>query len=214
MMDRWIGILGSNATGKSTRVNALVDSKGDDYAILEYTWDSVTAKYPEGRKRTLTAGRVYGDTIILGRKSRTGNWVGTDYVFGELGNFDAIFGFIDWLRDQGIKNVVGEGYFAMSSDRFHPDHLREKSVFKNTDLYFFLYDTPQEYLDRTNTRTGKDFTEDDWKKEGRVGKVPTGWRSNGTFHKKFNRAKDKAVENDNITRVDIDADVDYFVGKI
>jgi len=148
-MDRWIGILGSNATGKSTRVNALIDSKGEDYEVLEYTWNSVTARYPKGRIRTLTAGRRYGDTIILGRKSRTGNWVGTDYVFGELGNFDAIFGFIDWLKDQGVKNVVGEGYFAMSSDRFHPDKLRDDNKFKNVDLYFFLYDTPQEYMDRT-----------------------------------------------------------------
>jgi hypothetical protein len=213
MMEKFVCITGSNATGKSTRVNAYVDSL-KDYVEVEYKFLRKVKKDPEGTWTTLNVGRRYGDVLILGKKGRNGMWVGVDYVFGRMGNKAAMFEFLNWCEEQGVKTIIAEGYYAIDGSMWEGESLRELGFFKNTDIYLLFYDEREDYLSRTNTRSGHDYTEDDWLPEGRMGKIPPGWLSSMAHKRKYERVLKELENGDTITRVSHNAPTDWFIENL
>ena len=120
-MKKLIKIIGGNATGKSTRILKYVESRGDTYQEIEYTWNSITKNTPEGKITTQIVGRLYPNgTFVMGKLTKGGNWVGADEVLGKTGNKEAHYEMLHWLLDNHkINSIVIEGYFAVGGGSIH-----------------------------------------------------------------------------------------------
>ena len=211
-MKTLVKIIGGNATGKSTRLMAYVDSRTQRYQEISYTWNSITKKYPEGRIRTINAGRLYDDGIfVMGKVAGTGNWVGTDYVLGEMGNKAAAYEFLHWLNDNHeVRTVFAEGYFALGGGLYTLPPMVEEGLFEEVHCYAFLYATAQDYLDRTNARSGKSVTEADWEVKGTI---PPGWGSNLAWQRQVDNGKMEELHT-SVTVLDpLTTPKDHFVRK-
>lgn len=188
MMKRFIGLVGANATGKSTRMNILVDTlKSSSYEEINYQVEK------KGKKLNILAGRVYdignfGKTFIIGRKKRDGGWVGGDHTLGKLGSIEYVETFFGFLEEIGIENVICESYFANSSTMLHP--VRLFKFFNKVNIYWMFYDKDkiQQYIDRCNFRSGKDKEERgiEWAIDS------AGWRQNLQFGRTFQRTQVQA----------------------
>ena len=86
--------------------------------------------------------------------------------------------------------------------------MQEEGLFDEVHCYAFLYATAQDYLDRTNNRSGKSVTEADWEAKG---KIPPGWGSNLSWQRQLESGK---LEEDHTTLTVLDpltTPKDYFV---
>ena len=211
-MLKLIKIIGGNATGKSTRVKQYIDSRTDSYQELSYTWNSITKKTPDGKMMTINAGRLYEDgTFVMGKETMTGNWVGTDYVLGQMGNKDAAYTFLNWLSEFNVNTVIAEGYFAIGGGLYTLPVMEAEELFSEVEVYAFLYATAQDYLDRTNARSGKSVTEADWEAKGTI---PPGWGSNLAWQRQVDNGKMEELHT-SVTILDpLTTSRDYFIGRI
>lgn len=182
-----IKIMGSNATGKGTRLFAYVEHMGDDYETITYDWLSKTAKFPEGRQKSIVVGRLYPcGTFIAGNTNKPGtNWVGTDYLMGHLGNAAAGSEFFNWLKTNYNPNVViTEGYFGIDTQVLNTHRRLPKKEggelvqndlcpFERIDTFVFLYQTVEDFIRRTESRSGSS-----WEDKGKDPHTSAGWASN------------------------------------
>ena len=203
MSKKYIGITGSCATGKSTRVNRLVDFLGEPISKHTYTFNK------GGKERTIDLGWLYSDGLfIAGRKTNGGNWAGADYVFGKLGNKDNILPAIEHVLTFADTFLI-EGYFAVGSQ-----FLRAISLSRYVDnfsQYYFTYDNLQEYIDRTEGRTGRT-----WEEQGKDPITSAGWKSNQGFKNTMPKSQaelDETGMKGEIVDLTKDADINYFIER-
>ena len=205
MTNTYISVLGSCATGKSTRVNAFIDHL-DNVLKIPYTVDDYTFT-KNGEEVTIkNAGRLYNNGLyIVGSKTTKGNWVGADNTFGKLGNKDSIYGYLDFVNKYLKPHTfLVEGYFAVGGAFLRPDALADK--FDVVKQYFFIYDTLDQYIERTEGRTGKS-----WEERGKDPEQSAGWLSNRSFISGMQKSIDGSRDTDSIVSVDHTIDRDYFI---
>ena len=102
MMKRWIGILGANATGKSTRMMEYIKTlKDQPFEEWHYTFTK------KGKTSTILAGRVYGDMLVIGKLKADGlGWAGGDHTWGKLASKVAITDFLNAAEEKGYTDYV------------------------------------------------------------------------------------------------------------
>ena len=196
-MNRFIGILGANATGKSTRMAEFVKQLGEPDSVLDYTFTK------DGEDRIVkNAGRRYGDLFVVGRPTKTGKWAGGDYTMGSIGTIACAREFFQYLLDQGIKTVICETYFGCNSTMYDPDRMNQ--IFDETHLRYFIYDkeTPEVFLNRCIGRSGRDL-DMDWALNS------AGWKDNIAQHRKLRVTSEQSPGT--VQRVSIDAPRDWLV---
>ena len=203
MMNKFIALLGSNATGKSTRMTEYVHTLGQPDKVLDYHF------HKNGEDRVIKCtGHIYNTTLVVGRPNRKGKWVGGDHTLGKLGSTTCIKEFFTHLDSIGIENVVYESYFGAGSTVLHPDQLR--TYFKESHTYWFLYDSLQEFTDRTESRSGST-----WEAKGKVASQSVGWKSDKSFHKLLARTTLQVEDTDStVQRVSIDVPKTWFIEEM
>jgi hypothetical protein len=204
MIKNWIALLGANATGKSTRVTEYTKSLGTADRVLDYTFEK------NGEMKTIKgAGHIWGDMMVVGRPTRDGlKWVGGDHTMGVLGSIACVEQFFIDMDELGIKTMVFEAYFGNNSSMYRPERLHR--FFENVHHYWFLYDELQQYIDRTENRSGQT-----WEEKGKDAEASAGWKSNVSYFKSL-AINFEQVEGTNSTvqRVAIDAPKDWLVGEM
>ena len=202
-MAKYIGILGSCATGKSTRVNKLVDHLGNDYETITYAFSKNDNDYD------LPCGRLYPNGLfIAGWKTKAGNWVGADGIFGKLGSKDLILEFIEIILLEADTFLV-EGYFAVGGAFLRPEAL--STLFDQYTQYYFTYRYLDEYVERTEGRTGNS-----WESRGKDPAISAGWKSNKGFINGMLKAEEELIANNmngEIHSLTKDADINYFIER-
>tara|TARA_B100000780_G_scaffold272820_1_gene235554 strand:- start:3926 stop:4555 length:630 start_codon:yes stop_codon:yes gene_type:complete len=204
-MKTYIGILGSCATGKSTRLNMFIeyldDIAGIPYQVHDYVFEKNGAEIV-----IKNAGRAYANGVyIVGNKTKSGNWVGADYTFGKLGDKQSIYNFLEEATAIHDTFIV-EGYFAVGGGFLRPDAL--SFMFDKVNQYYFLYDTLNQYVERTENRTGKT-----WVDRGKDPSKSAGWKSNQSFLTGMKKAIAGCRHNDKIVKVDYTKNKYYFVDE-
>ena len=206
-MKSYIGILGSCATGKSTRLNMFIEHL-DEVAKIPYQVHDYTFMKNDVPVTITNAGRAYANGIyIVGNKTKAGNWVGADYTFGKLGDKLSIYAFMEEAMSIHDTFIV-EGYFAVGGGFLRPAQLREYGLFDACSQYYFLYDTLDQYIERTEGRTVKT-----WEQRGKDPEKSAGWKSNKTFLSGMKKAIAGTTSLDSITKVDYDTRKTYFVDE-
>jgi len=201
-------LMGANATGKSTRMKSLVDSLGEDYEDYEYTF--IDDKKSE--LKTVIVGRLYSNGfLVMGSEAKNAaGWVCLDKAI--LSKQDTRTTFYKWVmkNDDRVKRIFVEGYFNTMSPRSRPTFLRETG-FNDIDCFFMFYDTVEDFIERTERRSGST-----WEEKGKDARTSAGWKDNLGFMRAF----DKSLKEDNnpsdgrkVMRLPIDAPIDYFVRK-
>jgi len=201
-------IMGANATGKSTRMKALVDFLGSSYRDYEYTFFDTK----KDKTRTINIGRFYPDTgfLILGSEAKNhAGWVCLDKA--DLSTQDMRTDFYKHVinNDKQVKRIFVEGYFNTVSPRSRPNFLKQTG-FNRIDCFYMFYDTPEDYLARTSARAGHD-KDLDWAVNS------AGWKDNLGF----SRAYDKCMNSNeyepnngkNVERIDNDASREFLVER-
>ena len=199
-------LMGANATGKSTRMKALVDHMGEEYETYPYTFFDTK----KDKNRTVDLGRLYPNGyLVLGSESKNqAGWVCLDKAV--LSTQDMRTDFYKWVMDNDprVRHIFVEGYFNTTSPRSRPNFLR-KTGFDQIDCFFMFYDNEQEFIDRTEARSGTT-----WESKGKDPYTSAGWKDNIAF----TRAYAKAMEDDNnptdgrrVLRMPIDAPKGYLV---
>ena len=204
MMKKWIGLLGANATGKSTRMTEYVKSLGTADTVYDHVFEK------NGEMKTIKgAGHIWGNTMVIGRPSRDGKkWCGGDHTMGQLGSIACVEEFFRHIDGMGIEVVVFEAYFGNNSTMYRPDRLRE--FFETVHNHWFLYDELEQYIDRTENRSGQT-----WEDKGKNPEESAGWRNNVAYFKALGLTKEQVEDTDStVERVAIDAPVDWLVKKM
>ena len=205
-MKSYIGILGSCATGKSTRLNMFIEYL-DEVARIPYRVHDYTFVKNDEIRVIKNAGRIYDNGIyIVGNKTKAGNWVGADYTFGKLGDKDSIHDFIDETLIALCDTFIVEGYFAVGGGFLRPDALA--FMFDRVSQYYFLYDTLEQYVERTEGRTEKT-----WAERGKDPAKSAGWKSNQSFTSGMKKSIAGCRAVDQITKVDYTKSKHYFVDE-
>ena len=202
MEKTFINILGGNASGKSTRVGCLVNymhEKAGSYEPVIYFSNKV--------KKEIEVGRIYNingvEYFVVGRFNNKGKWVGLDTA--DFSTYDSRYKFIKYMFENfNISFFIQEGYFNNRGYAFTKEVLDEQGCGVDKVIEFFiLYDKVEQFLERTNNRTGKDRGLD-WAENA------PGWRDNEGQIKVLKRLQEEGTETELIT-ISIDAKKDYFV---
>ena len=206
-MSKYIGILGSCATGKSTRVNKLVDHLCDTFESQEISYSFEK----NGEIVDMPNCGLFFPSISLfvaGYKTKASNWVGADAIFGKLGSKDLILPFIQDMI-QFADTFLIEGYFAVGGGFLRPESL--SSIFSEFNQYYFTYDSLDEYVERTEGRTGHS-----WESRGKDPEQSAGWKSNKGFKSGMTKAKDELLTSGmrgQIVSLCKDTNIDYFIER-
>jgi len=166
----FINVLGSNATGKSTRITRLIE-----YLDKEYGDPTFVIYYSMKAKKEVEIGRIYntslGKMFILGRFNTSKKWISLDT--SDFTTQESRFNFIKHMfKNYDINYFIQEGFFNNRGKVFTYEALKKRNI--NVDKaieVFFLYDDIEHYLLRTNGRTGKNRRLD-WAEKSQ------GWRDN------------------------------------
>lgn len=204
-MKNYIGILGSCATGKSTRLNMFVEYL-DTVAKIPYENHDYTFVKKDKMITIPNAGRAYANGVyVVGNKTKAGNWVGADYTFGKLGDKLSIYDFLESVTETHETFIV-EGYFAVGGGFLRPDALSH--MFDSVSQYYFLYDTLSQYVERTEGRTGVT-----WEERGKDAEKSAGWKSNQSFTSGMKKAIAGCRPDDKVVKVDYTKNKYFFVNE-
>ena len=193
-----INFMGANATGKSTRTKVMVDYMKEHFEYKEFLYDTAD-------KDQQNIGYLFDNGwLVLGNETKDGNgWISIDKAF--FTSHDARQAFIrDLDKNFGdVDTLFMEGYFNNRSERCGPKAMREIGV-KTTDIIFSYYDNIDEYIARTNGRTGRNRGYE-WAENA------TGWKDNSVFEKRHKSFLNEIVGDDSVCRVDVNEDKEYLV---
>ena len=198
-------LMGANATGKGTRFRTLADHLGDSYETYPYTFYD----HKKDKERTADMGRLYANGyLVLGSETKTGGWVCLDKAILSTQDMRTAFYKHVIATDPRVKHIFVEGYFNTMSPRSRPAFLRETG-FDKIDCFFMFYDTVEQFIERTEARSGST-----WESKGKDPYTCAGWTDN----KAFTRAYTKCYEDDHnpadgrrVIRLDINAPEDFLV---
>ncbi len=198
-----INIGGTNGIGKSTRMNILVEYAQNKFKSEPFIYDITKGKDPKIINKEV--GFTADGYLFVGTKTRAGGWVGWDKAdFSSWTKRIALYKDI-YDNYPDIHTIIVEGYFNNRSAQGGPKAIREQvsenAVSKN---YIFLYDNINEYIERTNGRTGKTRGLE-WAEQS------SGWADNAVFDK-YSKLYIEENQGDDITVIlNKDEDKDYFV---
>jgi len=200
MMKTFIALLGANATGKSTRMSEYIKTLGEPDSTLDYHF------HKKGEDLVIKgAGNFYGDMFIVGRATRKGSWAGGDYTMGKLGSKVCIQEFLTYLDSMGVKTLVYEAFFGAANSAYRPEEIH--NYFEESHCYWFLYDDIQDYIDRTENRSGRP-----WSGRDKTPFDSAGWKGNLSFFKVFDKtALEVAGTSSTVERVPITAPRDWLI---
>ena len=202
MMKRFIAMLGANATGKSTRMSEYVHTLGQPDSILDYHY------HKNGEDLVIkAAGNIYGSTFVVGRPNRKGTWVGGDTTVSDLGSTVCIQDFFTHLDSIGIETVVYEAYFAASLTLFRPPKINE--FFEESHVYWLLYDTVEQYVERTEARSGIS-----WEQREKAPIDSSGWKDNVGLLSVLRRTLLQVTGSSTVQRVPIDVPKTWFIEEM
>ena len=213
---RIIFIQGSNAIGKSTRVSHLVDSLGDTWEDHHYTFNKVSKKEPTPKTTTILAGRQYPcGTYIVGRPTLSGVWVGTDYAFSQLGGGYSILKYLDTVVRAGAQTVIVEGFYGVGN-LLGPASLGQLyGTDLNKEYYFFIYDDIEQFIERTEGRSGKTWPRTRVKTGAIIeAENSAGWNGNSICIKREQEWREGLNEGDKVVKLGWEAPVDILSKEI
>lgn len=170
-----INIGGSNGIGKSTRMNVLTNYMEEKFGFTPFMYNITKGKDTEILYQEV--GFTSNGYLFIGAKKKTGGWVGWDKAdFSSWSKRIALFKDI-YDNYPEIHTIVVEGYFNNRSIQGSPNAIRngvgENAFSRN---WIFLYDNINEFIERTNGRTGKERGID-WAEKS------SGWQDNEVFRK-------------------------------
>jgi predicted acetyltransferase len=196
-----VNIMGSNATGKSTRVRVLVD-------WLDMHFESKIFQYQTPDKGVKPLGLLYEKLglLIIGKKTSS-SWVGLDAAVITKQQETLDFYKMVSEKHKNIHTILQEGYFSNRSPQRSPNNVRRYGI-DICKIYAFYYDSIDDYLERTNTRSGKLDRGMDWAENSR------GWQENSTIKNMFIRYQEDCLPIDKVERVDINAPKTFFIKEL
>jgi hypothetical protein len=192
-----ISLLGSNGTGKSTRMTRLVEALGGNYTPI-----IVLGK---------EAGRIYKENkiAIIGKMGKNNKWNSMDSF--KLTSWETRLVFFKQfvINNPEIDYLCIEGFFNMASKAGSPNGFKEIG-FESSEFFFFYYDTVDEFLERINIRLlGKDVKTIEW------AVISPGFRDNETRIKRFyDYFSEHSSKEDTVIRLDINYDENFLVKKL
>jgi hypothetical protein len=201
-----INIGGTNGIGKSTRMNVLVDYMETTFGTKPFMYDITIGKDPKVLNKQV--GFTSNGYLFIGAKTQAGGWVGWDRAdFSSWTKRIALFKDV-FENFPEIHTIIVEGYFNNRSAQGSPKSIREQISPEISNLhYVFLYDNINEYIERTNGRTGKDRGLE-WAEKS------PGWKDNEVF-KRFSKVYTEESEGgDKCTVLNKDESKDYFVNEL
>ena len=211
-------LIGSNATGKSSRMRYLYDflqSKGLSEKIITRPFTN-----KRGITKEAQMGILFENGVLLlgGNYNSTAGWASLDELskkgINTIANRNALLNEMA-ASNEYITHVYCEGYFNCAGTGFRPEALHNNLTgYDKIDVMVMHYDEPQEFIDRCNLRTSMTF-EITGKKAGVTGSdvrdmawclASAGWGDNQGF-RTFIRKAAEQVQQDYITieRVDVNA---------
>jgi len=200
----FVNILGGNATGKSTRVGCFVRYLSKRFGKYE-----PVIYYSMKAKKEKEVGRLYetsiGKIFILGRFNQKDAWVSLDTA--DFSTYDSRYEFINYMSDKADL-FIQEGYFNNMGKAFTYEIIKEKAPnVEKVIHYYFLYDKPEQFLERVTLRTGKQ-RDLEWAKNA------PGWKNNLAQTRNYNELlemKEKGETQTIIKKVDINEPKDFFI---
>ena len=200
-----INIMGSNAIGKSTRVNVLVEYLASkfDYTNFKY---NITDE--SNKKVYKTIGRLYSNGyLIIGKKNKQNIWSSWDLA--DFSSWDKRISFFKDINDNypNVEVIIAEGYFNNRTMRASPNSLRNETGCDNCKIYGFIYNDISEYVERCDNRTGK-IRGVEWAKQS------SGWEDNKSFSNVIEKYKLENNPKDVVKSLNKDEPKDYFVKEL
>ena len=184
---KFINYMGSNGSGKSTRTRVLVEYLKSKYEYKELI-------YPTKSKGTRNVGYIFDNGwFILGAVTKN-SWVGFDRA-DFTKNSDRKEFLVELKNKYNIKVAFMEGYFNNRSEQMNPDELHNIGIEELCYLVSY-YDNIEEFIERTNNRTGK-TRGIEWAENS------SGWGDNKQFKKILESFSKKLKECDEAIRLDI-----------
>ena len=201
-----INYIGSNATGKSTRVTVLVNYLESKYDVedVEFTYTKKSKKYGDKEVTTKVGLRFSNDWVIFGKFDGSRKWIGLDT--GMCSSWDQRSAFITEMKERGVDTVVFEGYFNNRSKIAGPETFHNAGA-DEVHILASFYDKCEDFLMRTNIRSGKLERGMDWAENA------PGWKDNQGIINSQKYWNEQAKEFDTVDRVSIDAPKEYLVTR-
>jgi len=160
-----INIIGSNAIGKSTRVTTLVDFLDQyDFSVIQYDTPAKGLK-EVGKLYETPQGKIF---VYGNYQEKKKIWIGLDNAY--LSKLEDRLNFMKYMSELGCDTFIQEGYFNNGSKKMTMNEIKDFGI-SSYKYFFFLYNEVQEYIDRTNGRTGNSRNED-WALNS------AGWKNN------------------------------------
>lgn len=192
-----VNVTGSNGTGKSTRTNILVNWMCRKYDSEEFIYNNEKI------------GLIFPSIgyLIIGDKTGHDGWCSLDLA--KFKTWEDKLNFYKYISDNHpeISTIFQEGYFNNGSMQGSPSNLRNFGITRSS-IYFFFYDNVEEFLKRTNERSGKASRGLDWAENC------AGWKDNCVMPKIMEKYKEEMLENDIVKRVSIHANRNYFLTEL
>lgn len=203
---RVINYTGSNASGKSTRVTVVVDYLQSmyDYEDVVFTYTKKSKKHGDKDITGKVGVRFSNGWVVFGKRDNKGKWIGLDS--GMCSSWDQRSAFVSEMKSSGADTILFEGYFNNRSKIAGPKTFHDAGA-DEVHILASYYDSCEDFLSRTNIRSGKLNRGMDWAENSQ------GWKDNKGIINSQKYWREQATENDTVTRVDIDAPRDYIVKR-
>ena len=201
-----INYIGSNATGKSTRVTAVVDYLEANFEVEDVYFTYIKKSKKNGDKEVTTkvGVRFSNDWVVFGKRDGSGKWIGLDT--GVCSSWDQRSAFVSEMNRLGADTILFEGYFNNRSKIAGPETFHNAGA---TEVHILAsyYDKCEDFLMRTNVRSGKLERGMDWAENA------PGWKDNKGIINSQKYWNEQAKEGDSVMRIDIDEKREYIVHR-
>lgn len=151
-MNKVLMVIGASATGKSTRVYALIDFMRQKESFTQIT-------YPDLEGKLHAVGILFPESgvIVIGNAVNARGverWQGADGYVTLLGGIEAFFQMVYYFFQKGYSVVV-EGYSIFNTSKSMPDYFNSIGITRAT-WALFTYENFEQYQDRIKTRSGRE----------------------------------------------------------
>lgn len=199
-----INYMGANGVGKSTRTFHMVKYLQDNFESQEFQY--VVSKKGQEPKEMKVGILFENGWLVLGSfaKGKT-QWVSLDSAI--FSKWEQRLAFIKDISENypEISTVFMEGYFNNRSKQSSPESWKDHGA-DYVHILTSYYDDIQDFIDRTNGRTGKDRGLD-WAENS------PGWKDNVLFKKLTDLFIPMAQDGDVVERLDIHSPKEVLIHR-